>query len=72
MGGRRRGLGRVKECRKAMVRTDRSPFNKVGKERRKEKVADAEGDRKGDKTAAFLSRGASSLLRLPRLDTVSH
>lgn len=37
------------------------------KERWKEKVGDAEGDKKGDKTAAFLSRGAPSLLGLPDL-----
>lgn len=66
-GGRRRGRYRVKECRKVMVRKDRAAFRKWGKEGWKEKVGDAEGDRKGDKTAAFLSRGAASLLGLPDL-----
>lgn len=50
-----------------MVREDRSTFRKWEKEGWKEKVGDAEGDRKGDKTAALLSRGAASLLGLPDL-----
>lgn len=44
----------------------------MGKERWKKKVGHIGGDKKGDKTAAFLSRGAAALLGLPRLDTVSH
>lgn len=54
-----------------MVRKDRSGVQKVGKEGWREKVGDAEGDRKEDKTAAFRSRGAASLLGLPD-STQSH
>lgn len=64
-GGRRGGRDRVKECTKLMVRKDTNAFRKWEKGGWKEKVGDTEGDRKGDNTAAFLSRGTASLLGSP-------
>lgn len=71
-GGREEGwAGQGRGVQKSDGEERQERIQKVGKEGWKEKVGDAEGDRKGDKNAAFLSRGAASLLGLPDL-TQSH